>query len=127
MRFQAQVFRAAVTAAALFTASVALAQPAASPLSAYSYADCSATNAPQVRIVLYTGASSSRLACQRTDARGASHLQRHRGQARHDADYDYRRCDERRTERRRPVVSGGGGLRRRRREPSPCSGAPTGR
>ena len=55
MTSQAHVFRAAVTVAALFTASVALAQPAASPLSAYSYADCSATNTPQVRIVLYTG------------------------------------------------------------------------
>lgn len=52
---RSQAFRAAVTVAALFTASVALAQPAASPLSAYSYADCSATNTPQVRIVLYTG------------------------------------------------------------------------
>ena len=49
------MFRAAVTVAALFTASVALAQPAASPLSAYSYTDCSATNAPQVRVVLFTG------------------------------------------------------------------------
>jgi hypothetical protein len=56
MTSQDHVFRAAVTVAALFTASIALAQPAASPLSAYSYADCSAANTPQVRIVLYTGA-----------------------------------------------------------------------
>ena len=56
MKVRAFVFRAAVAMAALLTASVALAQPAASPLSAYSYADCSATNTPQVRIVVFTGA-----------------------------------------------------------------------
>ena len=55
MKVRAFVFRAVVAMATLFTATVALAQPAASPLSAYSYADCSATNAPQVRIVVFTG------------------------------------------------------------------------
>ena len=101
--------RAAVTATALFTASAALAQPPASPLNAYAYADCSATNAPQVRIVSYDR-SRFRRRCRASAPTPAvrSHLQRRRPTSSSiDADHDCRRCDRKADRTRAAIVVSG--------------------
>jgi hypothetical protein len=55
MNAQIGVGRGLAAMAVLLAASTVQAQDRPSPLNSYAYADCSASNAPQIRIVLFTG------------------------------------------------------------------------